>query len=445
MSSPLGYNAGYFDDDLCGFFHRGDGYKFVSAMEVEASGEYIGAGQSLERELCSVGASSDGLYFGCDAGIFHGLDGYVDDVHHWLDFLAHIIVLILDFDGGAAGKFVVDLACEVFELFLAALETVAVVVADDVGEYSLLDGAFDGYEMIEALVAFGVLGSLPAREHDDKLVGHAYRVEHLVLGVARMNVAAFECDFCHGGVEVLIFQLAHFASVHCIGPFGAEVFYVKLVGAFAYFLVGVEGYADIAVFDLGMVHEVVDGGYYLGYSGLVVGSEQGCTVGDDEVLSFIGEQFGELRGGEDDAFGRVEGDVGAVVALDYAWRHMASAHVGRRVEMGYEAYCGHLTVGVGGECGHQVSVVVEGDIRQAHGTKLFLKLACEYHLSRCGGGHIGEFVALCVELHILEETIYYSHWYISECFRQNYELSRRGQTNCGKIGRKDVVKHISKP
>ena len=67
-----------------------------------------------------------------------------------------------------------NLTAEVLELFFAALEAVAVMVADDVGEGGLLDSALHADEVVEAFVALGMLGCLPAREHDDKLVGDAH-------------------------------------------------------------------------------------------------------------------------------------------------------------------------------------------------------------------------------------------------------------------------------
>ena len=89
---------------------------------------------------------------------------------------------------------------------------------------------------------------------------------------------------------------------------------------------------------------------------------------------------------------------------------MASAHVGGCVEMSYESHSRNiLALGVAGKGGHKVAVVIERNVAQAHFAKLFLEVLRENHLARSGGGHVGEFVALCVELHILEETVNYCH------------------------------------
>ena len=73
----------------------------------------------------------------------------------------------------AAGELVVGLAHQVLHLELAAFETVAVMVADDVGDGGLLNRPLDAHEMIETLVPLGMLGGLPARQHQYELVGDA--------------------------------------------------------------------------------------------------------------------------------------------------------------------------------------------------------------------------------------------------------------------------------
>lgn len=148
--------------------------------------------------------------------------------------------------------------------------------------------------MVEAFVAFGVFGSFPPREHDDELVGYADRVDHFVVGVAGVYVSSVEGNFCNGGVEVFKFEFADFAAVHCIGPVGAETFDVEFVGALSDFLVGVEGDSDVTVLDFGMSLEESDCGDYFGDSGFVVGAEESVTVGDDEVLSDVVIEFGEV-------------------------------------------------------------------------------------------------------------------------------------------------------
>lgn len=348
-TTGLGNDAGDLDDDFCGFFHGGDGYVFVASMEVESAGKDVGAGQSFEGELCSVCAAAYGYYFGRDAAVAHGLFGCVDDVHQRFDFFAHVVVLVFDFDGAAVGKFVVDFACEVFHLFFASFEAVAVVVSYDVCEHCFFDGSFHAYEVVESFVSFGVFGGFPSWEHDDKLVGYAHRVYHFVFGVSRVYVASGEGDACDSGVEVFVFEFAYFAAVHGVCPVGTEELDIEFVCALADFLVGVEGYAYFAVFDFGMLLEVVYGGDDFGDACLVVGSKQCIAVGDDECLSFVVEQFGKVVGRQGDAGMGVEQDVSAVIVLDDARGDVVSAHIGGCVEVCDKSDGGNaFGVGIGG-------------------------------------------------------------------------------------------------
>ena len=60
--------------------------------------EDVGAWQTLERELCAVGAAADWLNDRSDVGVFHCLFCHLDDVHHWFNLFAHVVVLVFDFD-----------------------------------------------------------------------------------------------------------------------------------------------------------------------------------------------------------------------------------------------------------------------------------------------------------------------------------------------------------
>ena len=113
-------------------------------MEVEASGEYVGAGESFERDVGSVGTSADGLDFGLDACHLHSLDGLLHDVVMGLYLLAHIIILVTDFDlDSALAVFGVDEFGHFGHHFLAGLKFLPVVVADDVCEVRLFDRSLE--------------------------------------------------------------------------------------------------------------------------------------------------------------------------------------------------------------------------------------------------------------------------------------------------------------
>ena len=92
-------------------------------------------------------------------------------MHDRFYLLAHVVVLVFDFEAGTVGELPVDFPHEVLKLLLAALEAVAVVVADDVAERGLFDAAFARNEVVEAFITFSVFGRFPAGEHDGILHG----------------------------------------------------------------------------------------------------------------------------------------------------------------------------------------------------------------------------------------------------------------------------------
>ncbi len=150
-----------------------------------------------------------------------------------------------------------------------------------------------------------------------------------------------------------------------------------------------------------------------GHTGFIVGSEKSRTVGNDKILPHIVGQFRKFRRRKDNAVCLIQHYIAAIVILDYAWRHMASRHIGRRVKMGNETYSRRtLVTGSSGQSRHKVTVIVKSDFRQTYSLKLVFKVARENHLSGRRRCHVGKFVALGVELHILQESVNKSHYRI---------------------------------
>ena len=241
-----------------------------------------------------------------------------------LDHLAHVEILVLERERQhVVAVFLLQQVHAAPEEHLLLFEPVGVVVADDVAHRGPFDRAVHADAVVESLVSFGVLGPLFGREQGLQLAGHVEGVDHLPLGVARVDVAALDVDPGARGVEVLVLQLALHAAVHGVGEVGAERRDVEVIDAATHLLVGREADADLAVFDLGMRHEVFRGAHDLRHARLVVGPEQRRAVGVDQRVALE-----ELS---------VEDDVAAVVLLDDARPDVLAAHVGRGVHMGDEA------------------------------------------------------------------------------------------------------------
>ncbi len=102
-------------------------------MEVFSAGEYVGAGESFERQACAVRAATNRLYFGCYTHFGHSLFYECDDMHNGFYFLAHIVVLVAYlYLCRTLAVFTVYFAHQVLHFTLAALETRTVVVTNDI-------------------------------------------------------------------------------------------------------------------------------------------------------------------------------------------------------------------------------------------------------------------------------------------------------------------------
>ena len=118
-----------------------------------------------------------------------------------------------------------------------------------------------------------------------------------------------------------------------------------------------------------MAYDILHRVHDFGHSGLVVGTQQGCPVGGDYGLSLVLQDFREVGGLEAHAFNSLQGDVRAVVVLDYLGSDAVAGGVGRGVHVGDEAYSRDFGVSVGGYGGHHIAPLVELGF-DAHGPEL---------------------------------------------------------------------------
>ena len=110
-----------------------DGDQLMAAVEVEAAGSEVGAGQAHEGQTAAVGAAANRLMHGFHAHSAIGGFGAVDDIHMLFDDRAHVVIGIhqLQFHRAFAVTRV-DLRGDTGGQAFAGLKTIAVVVADDV-------------------------------------------------------------------------------------------------------------------------------------------------------------------------------------------------------------------------------------------------------------------------------------------------------------------------
>ena len=102
-------------------------------MEIATTCKDVRTWQTLERELCAIGSATDRLHLRSNTTLLHCLEHDVDDVHVGINLLLHVVVLILEVNCNCAlAILLVHLLYAILDEVLAVLETVAVVVADDI-------------------------------------------------------------------------------------------------------------------------------------------------------------------------------------------------------------------------------------------------------------------------------------------------------------------------
>ncbi|OPZ95448.1 MAG: hypothetical protein BWY72_02106 [Bacteroidetes bacterium ADurb.Bin416] len=280
--------------------------------------EDVGTGQSHEGESGTIGTTADGPYLWFYANGLHGFQRQYDDVHVvGFDFFAHVVILVLQLKCHCCGaKLVVEFAGEVFQLFFAAFKPVSIVIPDDIGHHGLLHVTMKTGEVVKTFVGLSVFWGVVPGQQGGKLVGDAYSVQHLMFGIAGMNVATFDNHLGTGGVEVFVFQLPDFTTVDGIRPVGSESGHVEVIGALSDFLIGRETDANGTMFDFGMSQEVFHGRDNLCQTGFVVGAQQGFTIGTDQILSLVKQEFGKFSGRQHHTGLRIQQDVATVVLTD---------------------------------------------------------------------------------------------------------------------------------
>ena len=226
-----------------------------------------------------------------------------------------------------------------------------------------------------------------------------------------MHAGPAQPDLCRRCVEILVFQLAHIAAVHGVGPLAAEGRNVEMVGTAANLLVGREGNPYPPVAHLGVVAQPDHGLHRLGDAGLVVGTQQRVAVSDDEVFAYVGKQFGKNLGRERHAL--AERDVTAVVVLHDAGLHVSAGAVGAGVVVGDEAYRGEVAGRVCGQRGVDVATVVEHHVVQFLALELLCQMARKDHLRGCAGGGRTRLRRLGVEGSVIKETFSDGHCFLS--------------------------------
>ena len=216
-------------------------------------------------------------------------------MHVGVYLFLHVVVLVAQLNlDRALAVLLVHTGSDRLDEVLAVFKLLAVVVADDVAQLGFLAVAVDAQQMVEALIAVGGLGDVGLGNEGVELASQTTGVDHLALGITRVYAHTLDDDLGGSSIEVLILQVAQVAAIHGVGPLASELLDIEVMGTHAYLLVGIESHTDVAVLDFVVVTQIAHRLDNLGYTRLVVGTEQRVAVGHDDVLALVVEQLGKL-------------------------------------------------------------------------------------------------------------------------------------------------------
>ena len=208
-------------------------------------------------------------------------------------------------------------------------------------------------------------------------------------------------------VEVLIFNAAHVAAVHSIGVLSAERGNIEAVGALSHLFVG--GEAD-AHFTVGHIagQKPLHRRHNLGYTGLVVGAQQGGAVGGDERLTL---QIGQER----EFFHRqhritAQNHVAAVVVLMKNGVDVLAGGIGGRIHMGNQTQGGLiLTTGCGGDGAVNIAVFIYAGVGNAHLVQFLHQQLRQVQLAGRGGERLALGIRGSVNFGVADQSFVCSH------------------------------------
>ena len=214
------------------------------------------------------------------------------------------------------------------------------MVAHDVGEAHLRCRARDGNRMIEALIAFRVLRPLEGRHEAVELGCHGDRIDHDILGCARVHHHALDIDDGLGGIERLVVELAERLAVDRVAPLRTELLEVEKRCTVSDLLIRHEGNLERRMRKLRMLAETFQKRADLGHACFVVGREECTSVGADDVLAHKLLEIGHLRRRRLDACPVHDAcnERTSLVVHDMGM-DVLRRRIGRRVDMGAEAKC----------------------------------------------------------------------------------------------------------
>ena len=175
------------------------------------------------------------------------------------------------------------------------------------------------------------------------------------------------------------------------------------------FFVGIEAHTDFTVFDFRVFPKVNHGLYDFRNTGLVISSQQGMAVRDNQILTHMIRQFGKLFRRRNNPLFSTQYNVPSIVLLHDSRFHILARAIRRSVDMGYKTDCRHVTLRVRRQRSIQISMFVQRYVLKSYRFQFVLQISCKHHLLVSTRTTLSFFIRLRVKTHVFQKSFYQFH------------------------------------
>ena len=151
-----------------------------------------------------------------------------------------------------------------------------------------------------------------------------------------------------------------------------------------------------------VMEQVLHGAHNSRHSRFVIGAKKGGTIGDDDVLALVFQNFREILRRKDDILFFIQADVLPIIVMNHPAVNGATGGVRAGIHVGNEthhtAFCAVSRKG-----GHDIAVFIQTHLLKPQLLQFLLQMAGQHHLPRRAGI---DLVILLVGLGVVGNIIF---------------------------------------
>ncbi len=155
-----------------------------------------------------------------------------------------------------------------------------------------------------------------------------------------------------------------------------------------------------------MSQEIFHGCHNGSDTGFVICSQEGGTIGEQDVLSLIAEYFRKIFRRKDNVLLFVQDDVFSIIIFHQYRFHRAARSVRSRIHMGNETDHRAFFTAIGRQGGHYIAMFIQGHVAEPQCFQFFRQMFRQHQLiGRTGRSLAVGFAGLGVERNIIFKTM----------------------------------------